>query len=144
MNPTILGSWAQGFLIRFLHYIVEKSPRKTFKAFIPQPPCAFKPPTSYNNDGGGGGFPKIGVPYFGVFITGSYYLGYYIRVPHFRNLQKIKSQKASKLPRSSVRTRLSRRRPRHAAEPPIALRSATRKVFRAILKTLFWFRVLEV
>ena len=31
-------------------------------------------------------FPKIGVPHFGVLIIGSYYLGYYIRVPYFRKL----------------------------------------------------------
>ena len=35
---------------------------------------------------GHGSFLKLGVPYFGVLIIGSYYLGYYIRVPHFRKL----------------------------------------------------------
>ena len=29
-------------------------------------------------------FPRIGVPYFGVLIIGSYYLGYSVRVPCFR------------------------------------------------------------
>ena len=33
-----------------------------------------------------GSFRKLGVPFFGVLIIGSYYLGYYIRVPYFRKL----------------------------------------------------------
>ena len=31
-----------------------------------------------------GSFRKLGVPYLGVLMIGSYYLGYYVRVPYFR------------------------------------------------------------
>ena len=33
-----------------------------------------------------GSFRNLGVPYFGVLIIGSYYLGYYIRLPYFGKL----------------------------------------------------------
>ena len=42
---------------------------------------------------GHGSFRKLGVPYFGVLIIRMlYYLGYYIRVPYFRKLQRVKCQ----------------------------------------------------
>ena len=33
-----------------------------------------------------GSFRKLGVPYLGVLVVGSYYLGYYSRVSYFRKL----------------------------------------------------------
>ena len=39
MNPTILGLWAQGFLIRFLHYAFQvcRSPVSIIRLVVPTP-----------------------------------------------------------------------------------------------------------
>ena len=45
-----------------------------------------------------GSFRKLGVPFLGVLIIGSYYLGYYIRVPYpFRRIIQPLSDPASHL-----------------------------------------------